>query len=162
MDQRPDNKFYVNEVVDSEGNYVRITEETSSDDTKSGVPAKSEITATPDEVSNQRVAQPDQNVNAGLELSSVPVQEHTATVERDFSLPAVPVQWQNAGGQSAEARTLPGPVDQQKRRDQPHDQDEQDLQRDKDHLFCFHGHSFAGRFGAASAGRAPPETAQAL
>ncbi len=36
VDRRPDNKFYLNEVVDSDGNYVRI-KEVPADDTKSGI-----------------------------------------------------------------------------------------------------------------------------
>ena len=36
VDKRPDNKFYLSEMVNSEGNYVRI-EESPSGDSKNGV-----------------------------------------------------------------------------------------------------------------------------
>ena len=43
IDQREDYKFYLNECVDSDGNYVRITED-PSDNTKSGVTAQDGVT----------------------------------------------------------------------------------------------------------------------
>ena len=43
IDQRGDYKFYLNECVDSEGNYIRITED-PSDNTKSGVTAQDGVT----------------------------------------------------------------------------------------------------------------------
>ena len=51
VDQRPDNKFYLSEVVDSEGNYIRI-EEAPSGDTKSGVTVQDGVTTTPEGASS--------------------------------------------------------------------------------------------------------------
>ncbi len=56
VDQRPDNKFYLTECVDSEGNYVRI-KETPSGNTKSGVTAQSGITTGPEGVYNSSISQ---------------------------------------------------------------------------------------------------------
>lgn len=47
VDQRPDNKFYLSECVDSEGNFVRI-KESPTGDAKSGVTAQGGFTTTPD------------------------------------------------------------------------------------------------------------------
>lgn len=46
VDQRPDNKFYLSECVDSEGNFVRI-KESPTGDAKSGVTAQGGFTTTP-------------------------------------------------------------------------------------------------------------------
>ena len=43
VDQRPDNKFYLSEMVDSEGNYVRIDEESPSGNSKNGVTEGAEL-----------------------------------------------------------------------------------------------------------------------
>lgn len=63
VNQNPDGKFYLNECVDSEGNYVRI-EKAPTDDTKSGVTVQDGVTATPVETSSiaPTVTPPEQNV----------------------------------------------------------------------------------------------------
>lgn len=49
VNQNPDGKFYLNECVDSEGNYIRI-ENSSPNGTKSGVTVQDGVTATPGEL----------------------------------------------------------------------------------------------------------------
>jgi len=55
IDQRGDYKFYLNECVDSEGNYIRITED-PSDSTKSGVTAQDGVTRGSDRSSDASIA----------------------------------------------------------------------------------------------------------
>lgn len=66
VDQRPDNKFYLSEVVDSEGNYIRI-EEAPSGDTKSGVTVQDGVTTTPEGASSidSTIPQSAESVNRG-------------------------------------------------------------------------------------------------
>lgn len=67
VNQNPDGKFYLSECVDSDGNYIRI-ENSTADDTKSGVTVQDGITATPDNaVPNFSIPQSAQGVNPETE-----------------------------------------------------------------------------------------------
>lgn len=87
VDQRPDNKFYLSEVVDSEGNYIRI-EESPSGDTKSGVTVRDGVTTTPERDSADLKESPSLDTGkapAAAEVQSRPV-EGTRPLNSDSTI----------------------------------------------------------------------------
>ncbi len=82
VDQRPDNKFYLSEVVDSEGNYIRI-EEAPSGDTKSGVTVQDGVTTTPEGASS---------IDSTIPQSADPVNEGQAPRRGTGALDALGVR----------------------------------------------------------------------
>ena len=65
VNQNPDGKFYLNECVDSQGNYLRI-ENSSPNGSKSGVTVQDGVTATPGKLSlDPIIRQEAQGVNLG-------------------------------------------------------------------------------------------------
>ena len=96
VNQNPDGKFYLNECVDSEGNYIRI-ENSSPNGTKSGVTVQDGVTATPGELFSASIIA---DSSAGGNTQSARNRTGVTAVGDEYLRQALDEVWQGADGPS--------------------------------------------------------------